>query len=129
MADVPGDRRYQSSHEWAQKQDDGIVIGITSFAAEQLGELVFIDLPKVGTEVRAGEPFGEIESVKAVSELFSPISGKVIDVNSDLETTLDSIRESAYDEGWMIKIEPIDDAEYDELLDDAGYKAQLDNGE
>lgn len=129
MADIPGDRRYQSSHEWAQKQDDGVVVGITAFAAEELGELVFIDLPKVGTEVRAGESFGEIESVKAVSELIAPVSGKVIEVNSDLESSLESIRESPFDEGWMVKIDPSDEAEYGDLLDAKGYKAQLGSGE
>jgi len=129
MADIPSDRRYQASHEWAQKQDDGIAVGITAFAAEELGELVFIDLPKVGIEVRAGEPFGEIESVKAVSELIAPVSGRIIEVNSDLESSLESIRESPFDEGWMVKIEPSDDAEYGDLLDAKAYQAQLAAGE
>ncbi len=125
MADIPSDRRFLSSHEWAQKQEDCIVVGISAFAADELGELVYIDLPKIGAKVRAGEPFGEIESVKAVSELNSPISGEVVEVNSDLESGLEAVGESPYDEGWMIKIEPSDESEYNELLDNRAYQAQL----
>ena len=127
MAEVPDDRRYLASHEWALKEPDGILVGITSFASQELGELVFIDLPKVGTEVEAGQSFGEIESVKAVSELNAPVGGKVIAINRDLESNLETIGESPYDEGWMIKIDPSDDSEYEELLDAAGYQSQLES--
>ncbi|MHC4936778.1 MAG: glycine cleavage system protein GcvH [Planctomycetota bacterium] len=126
MADVPGDRRYLSSHEWAIEQDGTITIGITAHAAEELGELVFIDLPKVGSEVSAGESFGEIESVKAVSSLNSPISGKIVEVNDELESSLETIGESPYEGGWMLKVQPSDPGEYEGLLDADAYASQLD---
>ena len=126
MSDVPGDRRYLSSHEWALEKDGTVTVGITAHAAEELGELVFIDLPKVGSEVRAGESFGEIESVKAVSELNAPVSGKVLEVNDALESGLETIGESPYEGGWMLKIEPSDASQLEGLLDAAAYQAQLD---
>lgn len=125
MAEAPKDRRYAKTHEWALKQDDFIVVGITDFAIHELSDLVYIDLPEVGTEVTAGEPFGEIESVKAVSELIAPVSGKVVDVNHDLENNLDTVVESPWDEGWMIKVEPSDASELNSLLSAKDYKAQL----
>ncbi len=125
MSDVPSDRKYLSSHEWARKTDSRIAVGITAHAAEELGELVFIDLPAVGSEVTAGESFGEIESVKAVSELNAPVSGKVVEVNSDLEGALDAVGTSPYEEGWMISIEPNDPSEFDNLLDASDYQSQL----
>ncbi|HIN80691.1 MAG TPA: glycine cleavage system protein H, partial [Planctomycetes bacterium] len=102
MAKVPEDRRYLSSHEWALPEDGVVVVGISEFAAEELGELVYIDLPNLGSAVTARENFGEIESVKAVSELNSPISGKVVAVNVDLVDRLELISKSSYEEGWMI---------------------------
>ncbi len=125
MSDVPNDRKYLSSHEWARKTDRQISVGITAHAAEELGELVYIDLPAVGSEVTAGESFGEIESVKAVSELNAPVSGKVVEVNSALEGSLDAVGNSPYEEGWMISIEPNDPAEFDNLLDASDYLTQL----
>ena len=125
MSDVPNDRKYLSSHDWARKTDRQISVGITAHAAEELGELVYIDLPAVGSEVTAGESFGEIESVKAVSELNAPVSGKVVEVNSALEGSLDAVGNSPYEEGWMISIEPNDPAEFDNLLDASDYLTQL----
>lgn len=127
MANVPADRRYLESHEWALEKDGVITVGITDHAAEELGELVFIDLPKVGTEVTAGESFGEIESVKAVSELNSPVSGKVVEINGDLEASLETIGDSPFEGGWMIRIEAKDASELEKLLDASAYQEQLDS--
>ncbi|MGE3164344.1 MAG: glycine cleavage system protein GcvH [Planctomycetota bacterium] len=125
MAEIPDDRRYATSHEWALKDGKIFVVGITEHAVKELGDLVFIDLPEVGTEVSAGDPFGEIESVKAVAELNAPISGTVTDVNTELEGNLDLLADSPYDEGWMIKIEPSDAEEIDSLLTASDYEDQL----
>ena len=125
MADVPKDRRYTTSHEWAAKVAGLIVMGITDFAVQELGDLVFIDLPEVGADVTAGDPFGEIESVKAVSELNAPVSGKITEINTDLEEGLETIAESPYDDGWMIKIDPSDPAEYKQLMSDSEYAKKL----
>lgn len=125
MTKVPQDRRYLSSHEWAFLAEGLIVVGISEFAAEELGELVYIDLPSKGTAVNAEEHFGEIESVKAVSELNSPVSGKVVEVNDSLVDHLDLISDSAYEDGWMIKVEPIDESELENLLDATAYSDQL----
>ncbi|MFQ5655419.1 MAG: glycine cleavage system protein GcvH [Planctomycetota bacterium] len=129
MVEIPADRRYAASHEWASKADGLIVVGITDFAAQELGDLVFIDLPEVGSEVIGGERFGEIESVKAVSELSAPVSGKVIEVNQDIEENLETISQSPYEDGWMIKIEPSDATEFDDLLKGADYERQLESDE
>lgn len=130
MSNIPDDRRYASSHEWALESDGLITVGITDFAVSELGDLVFIDLPEVGATVSAGESFGEIESVKAVSELLSPVSGEVVEVHNELEDALDTLVDSAYDEGWMIKIKPSNSDEFGRLLDAEGYERQLnDEGE
>ncbi len=127
MAEVPADRRYLSSHEWALENNGVVTVGITGHAAEELGELVFIDLPKVGTQVQAGESFGEIESVKAVSELNSPVSGKIVEINSELEGSLDTIGTSPFEGGWMIRIEASNSAEFEGLLDAKSYTEQLES--
>lgn len=130
MSNIPDDRRYASSHEWALETDGLVTVGITDFAVSELGDLVFIDLPEVGATVSAGESFGEIESVKAVSELLSPVSGEVVEVHNELEDALDTLVDSAYDEGWMIKIKPSNSDELGRLLDAEGYERQLnDEGE
>lgn len=125
MSDIRKDRRYTASHEWAIKSDQIITVGITNFAVQELGDLVFIDLPEVGKEVNAGDPYGEIESVKAVSELNAPVSGTITEVNNDLEDSLETIVESPYEDGWMVKIKANNAAEYDELLSDEQYTSRL----
>ena len=125
MAEPPADRRYASSHEWAIKDGNLIVVGITAHAVQELSDLVFIDLPESGTAVTSGEPFGEIESVKAVSELNAPVTGRVVEINRELEDNLDILVESPYDHGWMIKIEPSDPSEYTSLLQQAEYQRIL----
>jgi glycine cleavage system H protein len=122
---VPTDRRYLSSHEWAQLAGDVVVLGITSFAVEHLSDLTFISLPEVGTSLEKGDRFGEIESVKAVSELFTPVSGDVVAANEDLADNVDTISTDPFGEGWMVKIKPRNTAELEDMLDAAAYKQQI----
>ena len=125
MSEVPGDRKYLSSHEWAQNVGGLVIVGISEFAAQELGELVYIDLPEVGSDVVFDTPFGEIESVKAVSELNSPVAGKVIEINQQLVESQQAITDSPYEEGWLMKVEPGENSGLDKLLDPAAYEAQL----
>ena len=101
------------------------MIGITDFAQDQLGDVVYLDLPAEGDEVRAGERFGEVESVKTVSDLYAPISGKVLAANGELEEQPELVNDSPYDEGWLIRVRIADEAELDDLLDADAYRAQL----
>lgn len=110
------------THEWARLVDDVAVVGITAFAVEQLGDVVFVELPEVGAQVVKGKPFGEIESVKAASELIAPMSGEVIAVNDALEDNYDVLAEDAYEGGWMIKLNVSDAGEFDRLLSPADYE-------
>jgi glycine cleavage system H protein len=119
---------YAESHEWLHAEDDAVgkvaTIGISAFAIEELADIVFINLPDVGTEVNAGQEFGEIESVKAVSDLYAPVSGEIIEVNSSLPDNLETLNQSAYVEGWMIKIRMRDESELSKLMDFAAYQKQ-----
>lgn len=118
---VPNDRKYQSSHEWALDKDGVIVVGITDVAVEQLSDLVFVDLPSVGKQVKKGEAFGEIESVKAVSELISPVDGTVEEVHEALADDLDILKKDAFGDGWMIKIKASDASQLADLMDGPAY--------
>lgn len=118
----PADRRYLASHEWAKKEDGLFAVGITDFAVEKLGELVFIDLPKPGKKVAKGERFGEIESVKAVSDLYSPLAGEITEVNGRLVDALEILARDPFGTGWMIKVKPAAPSGYEGLLDAAGYE-------
>lgn len=117
----PDDRRYTREHEWAKREGNRIRIGVTSFAAERLSDVVFIELPKVGAEVRATEPFGVIESVKAASDLFAPMSGRVVEVNQSLIDNPEVINQDPHGAAWMIVIEPTSMTEWDHLLDTEAY--------
>lgn len=119
----PKDLKYDKEHEWVKVSGDTAVIGISDFAQDQLGEVVYVDLPSVGDEVAAGESFGEIESVKSVSELFSPVSGEIIEVNDALGDAPETVNEDAYGDGWMLKIKMNDAAEVDELMSADEYEA------
>lgn len=121
---VPGDRRYAATHEWA-KPEGSVLVGLTAFAVHELGDLVFVDLPEKGAAVTAGEAFGEIESVKAVSELMAPVSGTIAEVNIDIEDALETLVESPYEDGWLIRIDASDPAELDALLSAEDYEKQL----
>src|SRR5512140_2691812 len=123
--DFPEDLRYTREHEWARKKGSNFVVGITDFAQEQLGDVVYVELPDVGDPVKKGESFGVVESTKAVSELFAPVSGKVVEVNDPLSDAPETINEDPYEEGWMIQVEISDAKELESLLDAAGYQKFL----
>ncbi len=126
MADYPSELKYTKDHEWARVEPDGRVrIGVTAYAVEQLGDVTLIDLPSVGATVKAGERFGDIESVKTVSELFAPINGTVAEVNGALDDQPELVNDSPYADGWMLVIEPSSKAEVDGLMDAAAYEAFL----
>jgi glycine cleavage system H protein len=117
--------RIATSHEWARLEDNLVSVGITAYALEQLGDIVYLELPKTGTTTKAGQPFGEIESVKAASELFAPVDGVIVDVHGDLADDLDRLKEDPYDKGWMVRIRPTQPAQIDDLMTEAQYDAYL----
>ena len=117
----PASLKFQKTHEWAHLDDGVVTVGITDFAVAQLTDLVYIELPEVGRTVSAGESFGEVESVKAVSDLYSPVSGEVVEVNSDLENRLEILSDDAFGAGWIAKIKASDPGQLDGLLDKAAY--------
>jgi glycine cleavage system H protein len=119
----PEDLKYTKEHEWARQKGGRVLVGITDFAQDQLGDVVYVELPAVGDEVKKGESFGVVESTKAVSELFAPISGKVVEVNDPLVEAPETVNDDPYEEGWMIAIEPSDPKELAELLDVKAYAA------
>jgi glycine cleavage system H protein len=120
--EIPDDLRYTTDHEWARKEGSHIVVGITAHAVTQLGDITMVTLPDVGTELAQGDTFGDLDSVKAVSELFAPVSGKVIAKNDALDGSPELVNDSPYEKGWLVKIEPKDVKELDELLDAAAYR-------
>jgi glycine cleavage system H protein len=121
----PTDLKYDKEHEWLKTDGDVASIGITDFAQDQLGEVVYVDLPAVGDEVVAGEAFGEIESVKSVSELYSPVSGAVVDVNIALDGKPETVNEDAYGDGWMIKVKMTDASQVDAMMSSTDYESFL----
>lgn len=125
---LPKDLKYAKSHEWARISGKTAVVGITAFAVEQLRDLVYLDLPKTGSPVKQGEPFGEIESVKAVSDLVAPVSGKVVKVNTELADRLESLNTDPYGAGWMIEVEIANPQEAARLLDAAAYESHAASG-
>ena len=126
MSKIPGDLKYVKSHEWVKKQADGtVIIGITDHAQSALGDLVFVDVPKAGRKVAANEACAVVESVKAASDVYSPIAGEVIESNGALANSPEILNQDAYGAGWMWKLKPSNPAEIDALLDAAGYEAFL----
>jgi len=125
MAQPPVDRLYTKDHEWALADGDLVRIGVTAHAVEQLGDVTLIDLPSGGSDIQAAERFGEIESVKAVSELFAPVSGEIVEVNEELESSPELVNDSPYDRGWMICIQMSDADELHGLMDAAAYEGYL----
>lgn len=126
MADTPEDLRYTAEHEWVRLDGDKVAVGITAHAQDQLGDVVYVDLPGVGARVEAGQPFGEVESTKSVSDLYAPVSGTIVDRNEDLEDRPELINEDAYGQGWLVTIQPDDVAHVDALMDAAAYRALID---
>ena len=117
----PEELKYTREHEWARVKGSRVVVGITEFAQDQLGDIVYVELPSVGDEVKKGEAFGVVESTKAVSDLFSPVTGKVVEVNDPLVDAPETINDDPYEEGWMIQVEPSDPNELGELLTAKAY--------
>ena len=120
---VPEELRYSSDHEWARMEDGAVRIGITDYAQDALGDVVFIDLPEVGASVAADESFSEVESTKSVSDVFAPIAGTVTLVNAELADAPERLNEDPYGEGWICVIEPSDPSAYDALMDAEAYRA------
>ena len=122
MSELPTELRYAATHEWARQEDDGsITVGITDHAQDELGDVVFVELPEVGTDCQAGQEVAVVESVKAASDIYAPVSGTVIAVNSALEDAPEKVNEAPYDDGWFFRIEPTDVSELEDLLDADGY--------
>jgi len=126
MSQIPNELKYTSSHEWAKIDSDGLItIGITDHAQGLLGDIVFVELPELDTEVSSGEEAGVVESVKAASDIYSPISGTVIEVNEALENTPDLINSDPYGKGWLFRVQPTDESEMKELMDADEYTKQV----
>lgn len=125
---IPEDRKYTREHEWVKVEDGVAVVGITDYAQRELGDVVFVNLPATGTRVKQFERFGEIESVKAVSDLYAPVSGEVIEVNPRLGSEPELVNRSPYEEGWMLKVRLEDPAELDNLLTAEEYRQHIGEG-
>ncbi|QOL13356.1 glycine cleavage system protein GcvH [Dickeya dianthicola] len=126
MSNVPAELKYTSSHEWVMAEGNGVYsVGITEHAQELLGDMVFIDLPEIGSTVNAGDDCAVAESVKAASDIYAPISGEVVEVNDELEGAPELVNSAPYAEGWLFRIKASDEDELNELLDAAGYQALL----
>lgn len=123
--EVPDELRYLESHEWVTTGGDTVRIGVSDFAQDELGDVVFVELPAVGDEVVADEPFGVVESIKAVSDLYAPVSGEVVGVNEALFDRPELVNEDPYGDGWLLEVAPADDGDADELLDADEYDAQI----
>jgi glycine cleavage system H protein len=123
----PADLKYDKEHEWVRVEGDAAYVGISEFAQDQLGEVVYVDLPSVGDELVAGETFGEIESVKSVSELYAPVSGAVVEVNDDLGRSPETINSDPYGTGWMVKVTLSDASQLDELMSAEDYESFVAN--
>ena len=127
MTELPDDRRYTAEHEWAILSEGRVTVGITDYAQDQLGDVVYVGLPEPGTEVHAGEALGEVESTKSVSDIYSPVSGRVLERNAEVEQHPELINSDPYGDGWLVIIEPSDGG-LDDLLDAAAYR-RLTEGE
>jgi glycine cleavage system H protein len=121
MLETPEDLKYTKEHEWARLEEGLVVIGITSYAQDALGEIVYVELPSEGDEITKGDPFGGVESTKSVSDLYAPLSGEVVEVNEALLDSPETINEDPYGAGWMIKVRPYDLSELEDLMDHEEY--------
>lgn len=125
---APKEFRYSKEHEWVQTEGETARVGITQFAQAELGDIVFVELPEVGAELKANEPFGSVESVKTVSELYAPISGKIIAINEELNDNPEFVNESPYEKAWMVVIEPTDKSEIENLMTPEQYDEMTNEG-
>jgi len=119
---IPRELKYTREHEWAKQEGDRVRVGITAYAQEQLGDVVFVELPKVGAKVTATKNFGVVESVKAVSDLFAPVSGEVVEINGELSQKPETVNQDPYGRGWMIVVKPSSKGEWDQLLTAQQYE-------
>ncbi|MFJ7639351.1 glycine cleavage system protein GcvH [Peribacillus sp. NPDC097225] len=122
---TPKELRYTKEHEWVKTEEGTVRIGITAFAQSELGDIVFVELPEVGSELKANEPFGSVESVKTVSELYAPISGKVVEINEELNDNPEFVNESPFEKAWMIVLEPSDSSEIEKLMSANEYDSLI----
>ena len=128
MSNIPADLRYAKTHEWARLDDDGsVTVGITDNAQEQLGDMVYVEVPDVGKIVKAAQPCAVVESVKAASDVYAPIDGEIVEVNTNLGDSPETVNHDAYGEGWMFRLRPSDPGQLDQLLDAAAYEAFLES--
>ncbi len=126
MSELRSELKYLSSHEWARIEDDGsVTVGITDHAQEALGDVVYVEMPEVGSTVTCGQEAGVVESVKAASDIYSPLSGEVIEINEALEDAPETVNGSPYDDGWFFKVKPSDLSELDDALDAEAYKESV----
>lgn len=126
MSEIPSDRQYAKSHEWIQRDGDHVIVGITAHAQEALGDLVFVEVPEVGETLSVDDAFAVIESVKAASDIYAPISGEVVAVNEQLEDAPELINDDPYGDGWLVKMTIGDEADLDALLDNKAYQKVID---
>lgn len=125
MMTTPKELRYTKEHEWVKTEDGTVRIGITAFAQSELGDIVFVELPEIGAELKADEPFGSVESVKTVSELYAPISGKVVEVNEELNDNPEFVNESPFEKAWMIVVEPSNISDVENLMSAEEYDSLI----
>ena len=126
--ETPEDLRYTEEHEWVRPEGSTVVIGITDYAQGELGDIVYVELPKTDSEVQRGAVFGTIEAVKTVSDLYSPVSGRIVEVNEGLNDSPETVNEEPYQAGWMIRVEPSHISELEKLMDANGYRAHVGEG-
>jgi glycine cleavage system H protein len=124
-ASYPDDLKYHAEHDWARVDGDTATLGITWYAQDQLGEVVFFDPPEVGTQITKDSPYAEVESVKAVSDVIAPVSGEIVEVNEGLKDSPEQINDDSYGEGWLVKVKLSDPSELDALMDSAKYQESL----
>lgn len=128
MSEIPSELRYTKSHEWVRRMEDGhLEVGITHHAQEQLGDMVFVELPEVGATMGAGDECAVVESVKAASDVYAPVNGEIVETNSDLEDSPDLVNQSPYADGWLFRLRPDDENDWDELLDADAYQELLES--
>ena len=123
--EIPDDCRYMESHEWARQEDGSVRVGLSDFAQDELGDVVFVELPAEGEDLTSGDSFGVIESIKAVSDMYAPVSGTVTTTNDDLVDTPELVNEDPYGEGWMLELDPAEDPGFDDLLSPEEYREQI----
>ncbi|GGM35862.1 glycine cleavage system H protein [Paraliobacillus quinghaiensis] len=126
---LPKDLRYSEEHEWVKVEGDKVRIGITDHAQDELGDIVFVELPEEGDQLEEDDPFGSVESVKTVSELYAPISGKVVEVNEELDDSPEFVNESPYEKAWMVVVEPSNSADIEKLMTAEQYQEMIEEDE